>query len=170
MPAPRGDRIQDCMDSEASDFFRLAKVIEGCRFGDSLSLLQKLYQQPVVPIGLLPTEVNDSEGDESWGTLRQWLYEKTENSVLYVALGTELTLKKSGLPFVWVVKTKDDPFITGFEARQILAHPSVGGFLTHCGWSSVIEALGLGRVLVLFPGAFQISGRWQDSLKVSKSG
>ena len=182
-------RIQDCMDSEASDFFRLAKVIEGCRFvatrscaeleGDSLSLLENLYQKPVVPIGLLPTEVNDSEGDESWGSLRQWLDEKTENSVLYVALGSELTLsqdemnelasgiEKSGLPFIWVVKTKDDPIITGFEGRvsgrglvwanwapqkQILAHPSVRGFLTHCGWSSVIEALGLGRVLILFPG------------------
>ena len=69
---------------------------------------------------------------------------------------------------IWVVKTRDDSIITRFEARvsgrglvwvhwapqkRILAHPSVGGFLTHCGWSSVIEALGFGQVLILFPRA-----------------
>ena len=180
--------IHDQMDPDVSDFFRLAKVVEGCRFvatrscaeleADSLSLLQNLYQKPVIPVGLLPAEGNLR--DESWDSLRQWLDEKTQNSVLYIALGTELTLSqdqmkelasgidKSSLPFVWVVKTRSDPIITGFEARvsgrglvldnwapqkRILAHPSIGGFLTHCGWSSVIEALGFGRVLILFPGA-----------------
>ena len=182
--------FHDQMDPDFSDFFRLAKVIQGCRFvatrscseleTDSLSLLQKLYQKPVIPVGLMPSEVKDSDGDQSWDSLRQWLDGKTQNSVLYIALGTEVTLsqdqmnelasgiEKSGLPFVWVVKTKDHPVITGFEdlvsgrglfwtnwapQKQILAHPSVGGFLTHCGWSSVIEALGFGRALILFPGA-----------------
>ncbi|WJZ97756.1 hypothetical protein VitviT2T_016336 [Vitis vinifera] len=185
--------IHDCMDPEAPDFFRLAKVIEGCRFvairscagleGDSLSLLEKLYQKPVVPMGLLPAKVNDSERAENRDllSLRQWLDEKIQNFVLYVAIGSEFTLsqdemnelasgiEKSGLPFIWVVKTKDDPIITGFESRvsgrglvwansapqkQILAHPSIGGFLTHCGWSFVIEGLGLGWVLIIFPGGF----------------
>ncbi|CBI27878.3 unnamed protein product, partial [Vitis vinifera] len=92
------------MDSDASDFFRFAKVIEGCRFvairscpefeSDSLSLLQKLYRKPVIPVGLLPAEANDGERDESWDLLKQWLDKKTENSVLYVALGTELTLSQ----------------------------------------------------------------------------
>lgn len=186
---------QECMDSDASDFFRFAKVIEGCRFvairscpefeSDSLSLLQKLYRKPVIPVGLLPADANDGERDESWDLLKHWLDKKTENSVLYVALGTELTLsqdemkefasgiEKSGLSFIWVVKTRDDPIITGFEARVsgrglvwvgwapqkwIMAHPSIGGFLTHCGWSSVTEALGSGRVLILFPGACSDQG------------
>uniref|UniRef100_F6HGQ3 Uncharacterized protein n=2 Tax=Vitis TaxID=3603 RepID=F6HGQ3_VITVI len=39
-----------------------------------------------------------------------------------------------------------------------MAHPSIGGFLTHCGWSSVTEALGSGRVLILFPGACSDQG------------
>ncbi|KAJ0040247.1 hypothetical protein Pint_27712 [Pistacia integerrima] len=32
---------------------------------------------------------------------------------------------------------------------KILAHDSVGGFLSHSGWSSVVEALQFGRALVL---------------------
>ncbi|XP_010023433.2 UDP-glycosyltransferase 91A1-like [Eucalyptus grandis] len=85
-----------------------------------------------------------------------------------IALGLEL----SGLPFFWVLKTRlgssDTESVVlpnGFEERvkgrgvvwdswvpqlKILAHDSVGGFLTHAGWSSVVEALSFERALILF--------------------
>ncbi|XWS72206.1 hypothetical protein CRYUN_Cryun02cG0020400 [Craigia yunnanensis] len=85
-------------------------------------------------------------------------------------------IEKSGLPFIWVVRNRplvegqlvQDIMPPGFEERvsdrgliirgwapqlRVLANSSIGGFLTHCGWSSVIEALGFGQPLILFPGA-----------------
>ncbi|GMI81310.1 UDP-glycosyltransferase 91C1 [Hibiscus trionum] len=83
-------------------------------------------------------------------------------------------IEKSELPFIWVVRKP--PLVEeesvkniippGFEERvsnrglvlrgwapqlKILAHSSIGGFLTHSGWSSVIESLGVGKPLILFP-------------------
>ncbi|TQD85141.1 hypothetical protein C1H46_029315 [Malus baccata] len=162
---------------------------------DAVSLLRKIYGKPVVPLGLLPLGsaphqhgVADDRGDEKWEVLREWLENKKPNSVVYIALGTEVTLsqelmhelargiEKSGLPFIWVVNNRplvegvlgSDIIPFGFQTQvedrglvlrgwapqlKILGHPSVGGFLTHCGWSSVVEALGFGRALILFSGA-----------------
>ncbi|CAH1436991.1 unnamed protein product [Lactuca virosa] len=92
---------------------------------------------------------------------------KTELGEL--ALGLEL----SGLPFFWAFRkpagsTESDSveLPDGFLERtrnrgmvwtswvpqlQILSHDSVGGFLTHCGWSSVVEGLMFGHPLIMLP-------------------
>uniref|UniRef100_A0A2N9GS69 Glycosyltransferase n=1 Tax=Fagus sylvatica TaxID=28930 RepID=A0A2N9GS69_FAGSY len=85
---------------------------------------------------------------------------------------TELAfgLEQSGLPFFWALRkgsgsvavelpagfeerTKDRGIVwTGWAPQlKILAHESVGGFLTHCGWSSVTEAFQFGRALIMLP-------------------
>uniref|UniRef100_A0A803QSM9 Uncharacterized protein n=1 Tax=Cannabis sativa TaxID=3483 RepID=A0A803QSM9_CANSA len=188
----------DCMDSDVSDFQRIKEVVEGCHIllvrtcpefePESLSLLKTLHNKPVLPIGLLPPFEPREDGDHNrWEALKLWLDCRKGKSVVYIALGSELSLsqesmhelafgiEKSGLPFVWVINNR--PLVegklglniipSGFETRvsdrgmiwwgwapqlRILAHPSVGGFLTHCGWSSVVEGLGLGLSLILFPG------------------
>ncbi|XP_057831589.2 putative UDP-rhamnose:rhamnosyltransferase 1 [Cryptomeria japonica] len=84
-------------------------------------------------------------------------------------------LEATGLPFLWVLRfphfSKEECSLSsilpeGFESRtgdrglvysewapqlQILAHPSVGVFLSHSGWSSVVEAVKFGVKLVLLP-------------------
>ncbi|KAG4170628.1 hypothetical protein ERO13_A12G158800v2 [Gossypium hirsutum] len=85
-----------------------------------------------------------------------------------------LGLEKSGTRFVWVVKTgstqaREDEFENvpdGFEERvasrglvirewapqvSILNHEAVGGFLSHCGWNSVLEGIVGGVVILAWP-------------------
>ncbi|KAF9603460.1 hypothetical protein IFM89_036263 [Coptis chinensis] len=185
----------------------VADVSEGYRFGasaqgsdvvfirsctefepDYLRLMEEeIYQKPVVPVGLLPPSVKERSDDngEEWEDISKWLDKQKQESVAYVAIGTEaaltqeeltelaLGLELSELPFFWVIRKSPglagDDWLSlpdGFEERikgrgfickgwapqvRILAHASIGGFLTHCGWNSIIEALGLGIVLILLP-------------------
>ncbi|XP_059437844.1 putative UDP-rhamnose:rhamnosyltransferase 1 [Corylus avellana] len=149
--------------------------------GEWLKLLGELYDIPVIPVGLLlpstPQESGDNNKDSTWGTIGEWLDKQQKGSVVYIALGSEiqpsqqdftelaLGLEQSGLPFFWALRKRIE-LPEGFEERtrgrgvvwtgwapqlKILAHDSVGGFLTHCGWSSVTEAFQFGRALILLP-------------------
>ncbi|KAL0452086.1 UNVERIFIED_CONTAM: UDP-glycosyltransferase 91C1 [Sesamum latifolium] len=145
-------------------------------------LVRQLYPKPVIPVGVLPVEDEDDEHDskEEWLKIKQWLDAQKDDSLVYVALGTEtalsqaeahelaLGLEQCGLPFFWVLNRNYLPEMLpdGFRDRvanrgmvytkwapqiKILGHPAIGAFLTHCGWNSATEALGFGRVLILFP-------------------
>lgn len=83
-----------------------------------------------------------------------------------LALGLELT----GKPFLWVVRPdlidgNFAEFPEGFTERvanrgkivewapqeQVLAHPSVACYSTHCGWNSTMEGLSMGVPLLCWP-------------------
>ncbi|KQJ93959.1 UDP-glycosyltransferase 73C3 [Brachypodium distachyon] len=81
-------------------------------------------------------------------------------------------LEDSGKPFLWVVKESEvaspeaQAWLDALETRTagrglvvrgwapqlaILAHGAVGGFVTHCGWNSVIESMAHGVPVVTWP-------------------
>ncbi|KAM0943061.1 putative soyasaponin III rhamnosyltransferase [Dioscorea sansibarensis] len=141
-----------------------------------LPVLEKLYCKPVIPAGHFPSAVQKE--NRGWEEVFQWLDKQEKRSVVYVAFGSELHLKKeevnelarglemSKLPFVWAYRGGEDLLPLGFEERvegrgvvckgwvpqmKLLGHEAIGGFLTHCGWNSLVEAMGSGVALVLLP-------------------
>ncbi|XP_074365832.1 nuatigenin 3-beta-glucosyltransferase-like [Apium graveolens] len=103
-----------------------------------------------------------------------WLDRQKPKSVVYVCFGsmvkfsdrqcTEIlqALNASNQPFVFVTKTsafvlgdfdeKKGIVINGWAPQiKILNHVAVGGFMTHCGWNSVLEAMVAGVPLITWP-------------------
>ncbi|XP_078164800.1 UDP-glycosyltransferase 75C1-like [Carex rostrata] len=112
-------------------------------------------------------------------TYLKWLDTKPEKSVIYISFGSmsvmnkrqmkEIShaLKETERPFLWVVR-KDNREEIGSKLEElvsetdglvvewcnqlvVLRHPSVGCFVTHCGWNSTLETLACGVPAVGVP-------------------
>ncbi|XP_062023860.1 UDP-glucose flavonoid 3-O-glucosyltransferase 7-like [Rosa rugosa] len=90
----------------------------------------------------------------------------SDSQLLEIAVG----LEASGQEFIWVVKKeekdKEEWLPEGFEQRMegkgliirgwapqvlILEHEAVGGFVTHCGWNSILEGVSVGVPMITWP-------------------
>ncbi|ONK80802.1 uncharacterized protein A4U43_C01F21920 [Asparagus officinalis] len=73
-------------------------------------------------------------------------------------------LKESGRPYLWVVrkdcrleeveldKLGENAMVVEWCSQvRVLTHPSVGCFVTHCGWNSTLESLAFGVPTVGVP-------------------
>lgn len=152
--------------------------------------------EPVPPLFCVGPLLTTSESKSEHECLA-WLDSQPSRSVLFLCFGslgvfdsrqlkeTAIGLEKSGVRFLWVVRTpradsqiqartssnpdepclelllpegflertKDRGFLVNSWAPQveILNHGSVGGFVTHCGWNSVLEALCAGVPMMAWP-------------------
>ncbi|CAN1134487.1 Gallate 1-beta-glucosyltransferase 84A23 [Linum perenne] len=121
----------------------------------------------------------------------EWLDGMAESSVVYVSMGSIVSMDpaqreemaygliNSGLPFLWVVRPshgEGDPsgpveLPDGLDERgkmvrwapqeEVLRHPAVACFVTHCGWNSTMEAISCGKPVVTFP-------QWGDQVLDAK--
>ncbi|KAG6433248.1 hypothetical protein SASPL_104856 [Salvia splendens] len=110
-----------------------------------------------------------------------WLDSQPLKSVLYVSFGSLAIVNKdqlmefwhglvnSGQRFLWVMRpdsavgesripvelsqgTKERGYIVGWAPQEeVLAHPAVGGFLTHSGWNSMLESIHEGVPMICWP-------------------
>ncbi|KAI5428296.1 mogroside IE synthase [Lathyrus oleraceus] len=117
----------------------------------------------------------------------EWLNNKPKGSVIYVSFGSLASLNEeqleevaSGLKdcesyFLWVVRPSEETklpkdfekksqkglVVTWCSQLKVLAHESIGCFVTHCGWNSTLEALSLGVPIVAMP-------QWSDQATNAK--
>ncbi|PIM99027.1 7-deoxyloganetic acid glucosyltransferase [Handroanthus impetiginosus] len=114
-------------------------------------------------------------------TCINWLDSQPPKSVLYVSFGSLAVMENnqlmefwhglvnSGQHFLWVIRpdsiagrheipvellegTKQRGYVVGWAPQEeVLAHPAIGGFLTHSGWNSTLESVFEGVPMICWP-------------------
>ncbi|CAN0905159.1 UDP-glycosyltransferase 90A1 [Linum grandiflorum] len=153
-----------------NSFYELESV-----FVDYLNGLGSQKHYCVGPLCLADDENDVVENENPW---KRWLDKKLEEgkSVLYVAFGSQAEISREQLEeiarglqdseanYLWVIrkdaelvrdggKDENRGMVIGdwVNQREILGHKSVKGFMSHCGWNSVMESVCAGVPMLAWP-------------------
>ncbi|GJM86893.1 hypothetical protein PR202_ga02793 [Eleusine coracana subsp. coracana] len=81
-----------------------------------------------------------------------WGLARCDRPFLWVIRPDLVAGEKAVLPEEFVAETKERGiFLSWCPQRQVLAHPSVGLFLTHSGWNSTLESMCAGVPMICWP-------------------
>ncbi|KAK3001145.1 hypothetical protein RJ639_021070 [Escallonia herrerae] len=128
---------------------------------------------PSIPYNM-PSETSPLDPNPNDDTAcLHWLDKHSKASVLYVSLGSFLSMSKelihelseglraSRVRFLWVARGEASSLqaacgemgliMPWCDQLRILSHPSVGGFLTQCGWNSAMDSIYAGVPMLTFP-------------------
>lgn len=131
------------------------------------------FQQSMDCVEWLNSKPKSSVVYISFGSILELPQDQTEE----IAYG----LLKSERPFLWVLREKreeneeEDKYtiscieelkqkgmiVPWCSQLEVLSHPSLGCFITHCGWNSTLESLASGMPVVAFP-------QWTDQATNAK--
>ncbi|XP_055808898.1 anthocyanidin 3-O-glucosyltransferase-like [Solanum dulcamara] len=143
---------------------------------DLKSKLQKVLNIGPLVLQSSKNVLLNANSDES-GCI-QWLDKQKEKSVVYLSFGTVTTLppneiiaiaealESKKMSFIWSLRDNGIKILPkGFLERteefgkivpwapqlEILSHSSVGVFVTHCGWNSILEGISYGVPMICRP-------------------
>ncbi|XP_037414482.1 UDP-glycosyltransferase 87A1-like [Triticum dicoccoides] len=142
----------------------------------AINTTAELLTFPIYPIGPAHMPPDGNAGRIQDEEHHDWLDAQPEKSVMYVSFGSYASMPHSqfeeiamglldaGVKFFWVARDKA-PELRGMcgdrglavpwcDQQRVLCHRSVGGFLSHCGWNSVLEAVWAGVPVLAFPVAW----------------
>ncbi|KAK7300886.1 hypothetical protein RJT34_11737 [Clitoria ternatea] len=169
---------------------------------ETIYSLNAIFPFPVYPIGpaipYFELGENPSVKSDNSHDYMKWLDSQPSESVLYISLGSFLSvsstqmdviveaLNDSNIPYLWVARDeasrlKDKCGHRGMvvpwcDQLKVLSHSSIGGFWSHCGWNSTLEAVFSGVPMLTFPlfldqvpNSTQIVDEWKNGHKLEKS-
>ncbi|KAM0860784.1 hypothetical protein ACQ4PT_046334 [Festuca glaucescens] len=192
IPGLKSIRLAD-LEPSHTDKIRLDKILEAYPYvrkaqcvifttfyeleSSAIDSLRQKLPCPVFAVGpCIPfmSLHENSVNEEEQGSYMAWLDEQPANSVLYVSLGSFLSvspaqldeiaigLAQSKVRFMWVLRDTCSRFqdltrgsncvvVPWCDQLKVLRHPSVLGFFTHCGFNSTLEALYAGVPMLTLP-------------------
>ncbi|PSR99870.1 7-deoxyloganetin glucosyltransferase [Actinidia chinensis var. chinensis] len=81
-----------------------------------------------------------------------WGLANSNQSFLWIIRPDLVVGESAVLPPEFVAVTKERGMLASWAPQEeVLAHSSVGGFLTHCGWNSTLESISSGVAVVCWP-------------------
>ncbi|CAN4092453.1 unnamed protein product [Withania somnifera] len=81
-----------------------------------------------------------------------WGLANTKMNFLWIVRSDLVIGDSAILPHEFLAETKERGLLCGWcPQEQVLGHPSIGGFLSHCGWNSTVESISFGVPMLCWP-------------------